>query len=43
MTVRALRSVFMTPALLLARVVPMCAEEGIWTFDDPPFNELAEE
>jgi hypothetical protein len=43
MTTRAFRSVFLTPALLFALVMPMCAEEGMWTFDNPPLKQLAEE
>jgi len=42
MTARAFRSVFLTPALLFALVMPMCAEEGMWTFDNPPLKQLAE-
>ena len=42
MTTRAFRSVFLTPALLFALVMPMCAEEGMWTFDNPPLKQLAE-
>jgi hypothetical protein len=42
MTVRALRSVLLIPALLFAMVAPMCAEEGMWTFDNPPLKALAE-
>ncbi len=33
---------FLTPALLFALVMPMCAEEGMWTFDNPPLKQLAE-
>jgi hypothetical protein len=32
----------MIPALLLALAMPMCAEEGMWTFDNLPLKELAE-
>lgn len=42
MTVRALRSLFVIPALLLAMWAPACAEEGMWTFDNPPLKQLAE-
>ncbi len=42
MTVRELRSVLLIPALLLAMVAPACAEEGMWTFDNPPLKALAE-
>ncbi len=42
MTVRSLRSVFLISALLFAIVAPTCAEEGMWTFDNPPLKELAE-
>jgi hypothetical protein len=42
MIVRAFRSVFVLPALLFALVTPMCAEEGMWTFDNPPLKELAD-
>jgi hypothetical protein len=41
MTVRAFRSIFMIPALVLALAMPMCAEEGMWTFDNLPLNDLA--
>ncbi len=43
MTTRAFRSLFLTPALLFALVMQMCAEEGMWTFDNPPLKQLAEE
>ena len=42
MTVRALRSVFMIPVLLLAMTAIASAEEGMWTFDNPPLKELTE-
>jgi hypothetical protein len=42
MTVRSLRSVFLISALLFTIVAPTCAEEGMWTFDNPPLKELAE-
>jgi hypothetical protein len=42
MTVRDLRSVLLVPALLFAIVAPACAEEGMWTFDNPPLKALAE-
>src|SRR6202167_2614372 len=42
MTVRSLRSVFLISALLFAIVAPTCAEEGMWTFDNPPLKELAD-
>src|SRR5277367_1273558 len=42
MTARAFRSIFMIPALLLALLTPMCAEEGMWTFDNLPLKEMAE-
>ena len=41
MTFRVLRSVFLIPALSLAIVTPTCAEEGMWTFDNPPLKDLA--
>ena len=42
MTIRVLRSIFAIPALVLALATPMCAEEGMWTFDNPPLKELAD-
>ena len=33
---------FLISALLFATVAPMCAEEGMWTFDNPPLKALAE-
>lgn len=39
---RALRFVFLIPALLLAMAAIARAEEGMWTFDNPPLKELAE-
>jgi hypothetical protein len=41
MTVRA-QSVFLISALLFATAAPMCAEEGMWTFDNPPLKALAD-
>ena len=41
MTIRA-RSALLISALLFATVAPMCAEEGMWTFDNPPLKALAE-
>ena len=41
MSVRA-RSVLLISAVLFATVAPMCAEEGMWTFDNPPLKALAE-
>ncbi len=32
----------MIPALILALLAPMFAEEGMWTFDNSPLKELAE-
>lgn len=42
MTVRAFRSIIMIPALVLALATPICAEEGMWTFDNLPLKELAD-
>src|ERR1035441_2275442 len=42
MIVRVFRSAFVIPALLFALVTPMCAEEGMWTFDNPPLKQLAD-
>jgi hypothetical protein len=42
MTGRAFRSVFLIPVLLLAMAAMARAEEGMWTFDNPPLKELAE-
>jgi Peptidase S46 len=42
MNVRALRFVFLIPVLLLATTAIASAEEGMWTFDNPPLKELAE-
>jgi Peptidase S46 len=42
MNFRALRTAILIPALLFAMVAPMCAEEGMWTFDNPPLKDLAE-
>ena len=42
MIVRALRSAILIPALLVATLVPACAEEGMWTFDNPPLKTLAD-
>jgi hypothetical protein len=42
MKFRALRFVFLIPVLLLAMTAIARAEEGMWTFDNPPLKELAE-
>src|SRR3984957_4824512 len=42
MNFRALRIVFLIPVLLLAMAAIASAEEGMWTFDNPPLKELAE-
>jgi Peptidase S46 len=42
MTFRALRCLLLVPVLSLAMVAPVCAEEGMWTFDNPPLKELAD-
>jgi Peptidase S46 len=42
MNFRALRIVFLIPVLLLAIAAIASAEEGMWTFDNPPLKELAE-
>ena len=42
MNFRALRFVFLIPVLLLAMAAIARAEEGMWTFDNPPLKELAE-
>src|SRR5580704_6169724 len=42
MNVRALRYVFLIPVLLFARAAIASAEEGMWTFDNPPLKELAD-
>jgi peptidase S46-like protein len=42
MKYRALRFVFLIPVLLLATAAFTSAEEGMWTFDNPPLKELAE-
>ncbi len=42
MNFRALRFVFLIPVLLLAMTAIASAEEGMWTFDNPPLKELAE-
>ena len=42
MNVRALRFVFLIPVLLLAMAGIARAEEGMWTFDNPPLKELVE-
>ena len=42
MKFRALRFVFLIPVLLLAMAAIASAEEGMWTFDNPPLKELAE-
>lgn len=36
------RSAFLISALLFAITAPICAEEGMWTFDNPPLKALAE-
>ena len=42
MNFRALRFVFLIPVILLAMAAIASAEEGMWTFDNPPLKELAE-
>ncbi len=43
MFVRNLRSAFLFPVVLLLGFVPLVrAEEGMWTFDNPPLKQLAE-
>jgi hypothetical protein len=42
MKFRAFRFVFLIPVLLLATAAIASAEEGMWTFDNPPLKELAE-
>jgi Peptidase S46 len=42
MKFRALRFVLLIPVLLLAMAAIARAEEGMWTFDNPPLKELAE-
>ena len=43
MFTRNLRSVFLFPAVLFLVVAPMVlAEEGMWTFDNPPLKQLAD-
>lgn len=42
MKFRALRFVFLIPVLLLAMAAIARAEEGMWTFDNPPLKALAE-
>ncbi len=42
MKFRALRFVFLIPVLLLATTAIASAEEGMWTFDNPPLKALAE-
>jgi len=43
MLTRRLRFATMLPALLLAAVAPaILAEEGMWTYDNPPLKQLAE-
>jgi len=39
---RVYRSVFLIPAMLVVLALPVCAEEGMWTFDNPPLKQLAE-
>jgi hypothetical protein len=42
MNVLTLRSVFLIPAAILFAVIPpVRAEEGMWTFDNPPLQQLA--
>jgi hypothetical protein len=42
MFIRKLRSVVLLPAALLAVAAPVIhAEEGMWTFDNPPLKQLA--
>ena len=42
MFIRNLRNLFLFPVVLLFAVTPlMRAEEGMWTFDNPPLKELA--
>jgi hypothetical protein len=42
MTTRSIRSAMLLPvALLLAAAVSAPAEEGMWTFDNPPLKQLA--
>jgi len=42
MNLRAFRFVFLIPILLLATAAIASAEEGMWTFDNPPLKELAD-
>jgi hypothetical protein len=42
MNIRALRFVFLIPVLFLAMAAIASAEEGMWTFDNPPLKQLAE-
>jgi hypothetical protein len=42
MKFRALRFMFLIPVLLLAIAAIASAEEGMWTFDNPPLKELAD-
>ncbi|MGD0157351.1 MAG: S46 family peptidase [Terracidiphilus sp.] len=42
MMTRVYRSVFLIPAMLVVLALPVCAEEGMWTFDNPPLKQLAE-
>ncbi len=43
MFTRNLRSVFLFPAVLFLVVAPLAvAEEGMWTFDNPPLKQLAD-
>jgi hypothetical protein len=42
MNVRAIRFVFLIPVLLFAMAAIASAEEGMWTFDNPPLKELAD-
>src|ERR1039458_7026001 len=43
MYVRVIRSIFLIPAVVLLFAAPsMGAEEGMWTFDNPPLKQLAD-
>lgn len=41
MHMRTFRSVLLLPAALLLAMTAMHAEEGMWTFDNPPLKQLA--
>src|ERR1039458_9690988 len=44
MYVRVIRSIFLIPAVVLLFAAPsMGAEEGMWTFDNPPLKQLADQ